>query len=99
MDADTVTQLVTTLAAVLAIVWHQQRSTDRLRREAREDNRELRKDFEKANKELRSDHAKLNDAVAENGQRLARIEGFLRIGIPPAAEPPAPDAPGPSNPD
>ena len=31
MDANTVTQMVTVALAVLAIIWHQQRSTDKLR--------------------------------------------------------------------
>ena len=42
---------------------------------------------------------KLRDEVSRIGQRLARIEGFLRIGIPPEAvtSPPlAPDPPVPA---
>ena len=31
MDANTVTQMVTVVLAVLAIIWHQQRTTDKLR--------------------------------------------------------------------
>ena len=31
MDANTVTQMVTVALAVLAIIWHQQRTTDKLR--------------------------------------------------------------------
>ncbi len=31
MDANTVSQMVTVALAVLAIIWHQQRSTDKLR--------------------------------------------------------------------
>lgn len=31
MDVDTVTQLLTVALAVFAIIWHQQRSTDKLR--------------------------------------------------------------------
>ena len=31
MDLNTVTQIVTVALAVLAIIWHQQRSTDKLR--------------------------------------------------------------------
>ena len=139
MDAEIVTQVVTLLAAVLAIIWNQQRSTDKLRKESREDNQELRresrednrelrkdnralrKDFEQANKELRSDfeqankelrgdfeqankglradhadlrHAfhELTGAVADNGQRLARIEGFFGIGMPPHTAATAPGA-------
>ena len=50
-------QVVTVALAVLAIIWHQQRSADRLR-----------------------------DQIAANGERLARIEGFLGIGMPEASE-------------
>ena len=63
MDLNTVTQIVTVALAVLAIIWHQQRTTDKLRE--RLDNME---------------------------QRLARIEGFLGIGMPAAAAAKAPGA-------
>ena len=46
--------------AVLAIIWHQTRTTDKLRDEI----------------------SQLGDKVDDNGQRLARIEGFLGIGMP-----------------
>ena len=75
MDAATVMQLVTPVLAVVGIVWHQQHSTDK-----------LRDDFNAANREQREATNKLRDVVAENGQRLARIEGHLGIGIPPTAE-------------
>ena len=42
---------------------------------------------------------KLRDEVSRIGQRLARIEGFLRIGIPPEAVTPQPlavDPPAPA---
>ena len=35
--------------------------------------------------ELRAEIGELRAEVSENGQRLARIEGFLRIGVPDAA--------------
>ena len=53
-------QTVTLVLAVLAIIWHQTRSTDKLRDEI----------------------GRLGDQVEDNGQRLARIEGFLGIGMP-----------------
>ena len=53
-------QAVTLVLAVLAIIWHQTRSTDKLRDEI----------------------GRLGDKVEDNGQRLARIEGFLGIGMP-----------------
>ncbi|MDE0666599.1 MAG: hypothetical protein F4Z00_09325 [Acidimicrobiaceae bacterium] len=52
---ETLVQVVTVALAVVAIIWHQQRTIDKLRTE-----------------------------VAANGQRLARIEGFLGIGMPDA---------------
>ena len=85
MDGGTIAQLATLVLAVMAIIWHQQRSIDK-----------LRDDFNAANRELRGAIDRLRDGVAENGQRLARIEGYLGIGIPAeaaaapgAAQPPA----------
>ena len=63
MDINTVSQIVTVVLAVLAIIWHQQRSTDKLR-----------------------------DRLDKVEQRLARIEGFLGIGMPKAAAAKAPGA-------
>ena len=68
------TQVISMAVAVLAIVWHQQRSTERLRAEMRSEFATLRAEIN----DLRNDV----NAVRE---RLARTEGFLRIGIP--AEP------------
>ena len=61
---ETLVQVVTVALAVVAIIWHQQRTIDKLRSTARP--------IEK----LRT----LD--VASNGERLARIEGFLGIGMP-----------------
>ena len=113
MEAAAITQLVTVVIAALGIVWHQQRNTNQLRSEFREDNRQLRDDFNTANrqlrkdfnaefkslredhnaefKSLREDHNALRDAVAQNGQRLARIEGHLGIGFPPTGDPSDPE--------
>lgn len=79
MSVEVATQIVTMVLAVLAIIWHQQRSIDKLRDQ-----------FTQAIDKLR-------DAVVGNGQRIARIEGFLKIGMPadaavsesPPPEPPA----------
>ena len=75
MDVNTAAQIVTVALAVLAIIWHQQRTIDK-----------LRDDFDQANDKLRGDFGqavdKLRDSVTANGERLARIEGFLRIGMP-----------------
>lgn len=56
-------QAATLALAVLAITWHQTRTTEK-----------LREDFTSALGEL-------TNKVDDNGQRLARIEGFLGIGM------------------
>ncbi len=75
MEADAIAQLVTLLMVGLGIVWHQQRSTDK-----------LRDDFNTANRQLRRDHDTLREAIVQIGQRLARIEGFPGIGFPSAPD-------------
>ena len=66
-----VAQLLAVVLGVLAIIWNQQQTTDSLRSELRSEINGVRTELG----ELRAE-------VAENGQRLARIEGFLGIGIP-----------------
>lgn len=68
VDLNTVSQIVTVVLAVLTVIWHQQRTTDKLR-----------------------------DRLSEVKERLARIEGYLRIGMPndPGPEANAADAPQP----
>ena len=75
MDIDVIVQTVTLVLAVLAIIWNQTRSTDKLRDDLTQANDKLRDDFT-------SGLGELTKEVAENGQRLARIEGFLGIGMP-----------------
>ena len=58
------TQVISIAVAVLAIVWHQQRSIERLRAE------------------LRAEFGALRHDVIDIRERLARVEGYLRIGIP-----------------
>ena len=81
MTAESIAQIVTVLVAVLGIIWHQQRSIDKLRDDFHQAINGQRDDFNQAINGLR-------DEVASNGQRLARIEGFLGIGMP---TPPAPE--------
>ena len=61
---ETLFQVVTVALAVVAIIWHQHRTTDRLR--------------ESTSRAIE----RLGAGVAANGERLARIEGFLGIGMP-----------------
>lgn len=75
MDAVVVMQVVTPVLAVVGIVWHQQHSIDK-----------LRDDFNEALKEQREATDKLRDVVVDLGQRMARIEGHLGIGLPPMTE-------------
>ena len=92
MELDAVVQLVTVLAAALAIVWHQQHNTDKLRQDFNAANHQLRQDFNVANHQHRQDlnklredsnaaHLQLREGINENGQRLARIEGVLGVGM------------------
>lgn len=74
---ETLLQVVTVALAVLAIIWHQQRTIEK-----------LREDTSRAIE-------KLGTGVAANGERLARIEGFLGIGMPEAVAPNAAGAPPP----
>ncbi len=69
-----IAQLVAVVLGVFAIIWNQQQTTDSLRTELRSEIGEVRSEIG----EVRSE-------VSENGQRLARIEGSLGIGIPDAA--------------
>lgn len=88
--------LVAIVLGVFAIIWNQQQTTDSLRTELRADiirlETELRAEFSNEIDglrtemgELRAEIGELRVQVVENGQRLARIEGFLGIGIPDAA--------------
>ena len=109
MATETIAQILTVLVAVLGIIWHQQRSTEKLRDEFTRAIEGLRDEFTRAIGGLRDDFNRaingLRAEVTNNGQRIARIEGFLRIGMPAPAdagstEIPAPESAGaPSGPD
>lgn len=66
-----IAQLVAIVAGVLGIIWNQQQSIDNLRTELTADINRVEIGLD----ELRTE-------VANNGQRLARIEGHLGIGVP-----------------
>lgn len=85
MSVEVATQVVTLVLAVLAIIWHQQRSTEKLRDEFNSAIDKLRDEFNQAISSLR-------DAVVNNGQRIARIEGFLKVGMPADAAAPEPSS-------
>ena len=97
---ETLVQVVTVALAVVAIIWHQQRAIDKLRNGTNQSIDKLRNDTNQSIDKLRNDTsqsidklrdetdrglAKLGAAIAANGERLARIEGFLGIGMPDAA--------------
>ncbi len=92
MELDAIAQLVTVLMAAMAIVWHQQRSNDTLREQFNASNRQLREELNTSHQQLREElntsHQQLRDGIIENGQRLARIEGFLGIGMPAVSDTP-----------
>ena len=77
---ETLLQVVTVALGVFAIIWHQQRTIDKLRDSTSQAMGDLRNDTSRA-------IGKLGAEVAANGQRLARIEGFLGIGMPEADAP------------
>ncbi len=77
-----VAQLVAVVLGVLAIIWNQQQTTDDLRTELRA---EIIRVETALRAELSSEIGGLRAEVSKNGQRLARIEGFLGIGVPDAA--------------
>ena len=66
-----IAQLIAVILGVLAIIWNQQQSISSLRIELTADINRVEDGLD----ELRVE-------VATIGQRLARIEGFLEIGIP-----------------
>ena len=72
MDFNTVSQIVTVVLAVLAIIWHQQRSTDK-----------LRSDFERAHDKLRDGL----DEVKQRLSRIEGFLG-IGMPTPPASEAP-----------
>lgn len=92
-----IVQLVALAVGVLGLVWHQQRSIDKLRAEMRQEigslraemgeeigslRAEMREEIGSLRAEMREEIGSLRAEVAANGQRLARIEGYLGIGMP-----------------
>jgi len=86
-------QLVALAVGILTLIWHQQRSIAALRAEFKADMAALRAEFKadiaELRAELKADIAELKGDIAElrlvvigNGERLARIEGYLGIGMP-----------------
>ena len=75
-----IAQLVAVVLGVFAIIWNQQQTTDSLRTE-------LRDEISRVETGLRAGIGELRAEVSENGQRLARIEGHLGIGMPDATPP------------
>ena len=89
-----IAQLVAIVLGVFAIIWNQQQSIDSLRTELRAEilrlETEMRKEISELRAEMRTEIGELRADVAENGQRLARIEGFLGISTPDATPPARP---------
>ena len=80
MAADTIIQVLTAALGVLGIIWHQQRTINKLRDDTTGAIDKLRDDNAR-------DHEALRAAVVRNGERIARIEGHLRMPPPDAAPP------------
>ena len=109
-----VAQLVAVVVGVLTIIWNQQQTIDSLRTELRDEisgvesslRAELRAEIGELGAELRAEIgelraevSELRAEVSENGQRLARIEGFLGIGVPSDGPEPGPGERGPPSPE
>ena len=88
-----VAQLLAVVLGVLAIIWNHQQTTDGLRAELTADisrvETTLTADISRVEATLTADISRveagldeLRTEVVDIGQRLARIEGFLGIGIP-----------------
>ena len=84
-----IAQLLAVVLAVFAIIWNQQQATDNLRTELSTVEAGLRAEISSVEaglkaeiSALRAEISELRVEVSENGQRLARIEGFLGIGVP-----------------
>ena len=86
MEMDAILQIVTVLLATMVIIGHQQDNTDQLREDLNAANHQHREEFNAANHQHREDFSKLREGITENGQRLARVEGFLAIGMPTVAD-------------
>ncbi|WP_428120137.1 hypothetical protein [Candidatus Poriferisodalis sp.] len=78
MELSALAQVGTMVLAAMAIVWHQQRSNDKLRDDVRNEIGGIRNETGGIRNEL----AVVHSVATENGQRLARIEGYLGIGMP-----------------
>ncbi len=70
----------------------QENDTQSLRAKQENDIQSLRAELKQEFAELRAEIAALRAVVADNSQRLSRIEGFLGIGMPPEAAANAPGA-------
>ena len=84
-----IAQLVAVILGVLAIIWNQQQTTDSLRTDLRTEishvETGLSTEINRVETRLSAEISELRAEVSENGQRLARIEGSLGIGIPDTA--------------
>ena len=66
---------------------HQHRQDlNKLREDSNASHHQHRQDLNKLREDSNASHHQLREGITENGQRLARIEGFLGIGIPTVAD-------------
>lgn len=125
MDGEAIAQLISLVVAAFGIIWHQQRSSEKIRDELHESSREHRQQLQESNRQhrealeqasrrheqaleasnrlhredhnhlrvdfdrLREGQDRLRENIVENGVRLARIEGHLRISVPDESDQPA----------
>jgi len=77
-----IAQLVAVVLGVLAIIWNQQQTTDSLRTELTADINRVETGLTADINRVETGLDELRTEVADIGQRLARIEGFLGTDIP-----------------
>ena len=77
-----IAQLLAVVLGVFAIIWNQQQTTDTLRTELTTDINRVETTLTTDINRVETGLDELRTEVATIGQRLARIEGFLEIGIP-----------------
>ena len=77
-----IAQLVAVVLGVLAIIWNQQQTTDSLRSELTADINRVETGLTADINRVETGLDELRTEVANIGQRLARIEGFLGTDIP-----------------
>ena len=81
MELEAVVQLVTVLAAALAIVWHQQHNTDKLRQDFNTAHHQFRQDLNRFREDSNAAHNQLRQDLNRFREDLNAAHHQLREGI------------------